>query len=85
MALPCAGGFTKPVAALIVGRVYEKLPRGVAFGHTRALVERGVGSAIQIIDALRNAGVTGRPDVGCAGPGQGALGLAGAEAQRRES
>lgn len=53
-----AGSFTKPVVALIVGRVYEKLPHGVAFGHASALVERGVGSAIHKIDTLRKAGVT---------------------------
>jgi succinyl-CoA synthetase alpha subunit len=53
-----AGCLTKPVVALVVGRVYEKLPRGVAFGHASALVERGVGSAIHKIDSLRNAGVT---------------------------
>ncbi len=53
-----AGGFTKPVVAIVVGRVYEKLPKGVAFGHASALVERGVGSAVHKIDALRKAGVS---------------------------
>jgi succinyl-CoA synthetase alpha subunit len=52
-----AGGFAKPLVALVVGRVYEKLPRGVAFGHASALVERGVGSALDKIEALRRAGV----------------------------
>ena len=50
-----AGGCTKPVVAVVVGRVYEKLPKGVAFGHASALVERGVGSAVHKIDALRKA------------------------------
>jgi succinyl-CoA synthetase alpha subunit len=53
----CSGNFTKPVVALVVGRVSDKLPRGVAFGHASALIERGVGSATHKIDALRRAGV----------------------------
>lgn len=78
------GGFTKPAIALIVGRVYEKLPRGVAFGHASALVERGIGSAIHKIDVLRKAGVAvadRMSDVPVLV--RAALGGAGAEAQRR--
>jgi succinyl-CoA synthetase alpha subunit len=29
-----AGGFTKPLVALIVGEALERLPRGMSFGHT---------------------------------------------------
>lgn len=36
--------FTKPVIALVVGEALEKVPRGTSFGHTSALVGRGVGS-----------------------------------------
>jgi succinyl-CoA synthetase alpha subunit len=43
-ALGRAGGFTKPLVALIVGDALECLPKGMSFGHTSSIIERGLGS-----------------------------------------
>ena len=51
------GGFTKPLVALVVGEAVEKLPRGMSFGHTGTIVERGLGSPVRKKRLLREAGV----------------------------
>ncbi len=51
------GKFTKPVVALIVGEAIEGLPREMSFGHTSALIERGLGSPRRKQALLREAGV----------------------------
>jgi succinyl-CoA synthetase alpha subunit len=52
-----AGGFTKPLIALIAGESLEKLPKGTSFGHTSSFIERGLGSPAQKKKLLREAGV----------------------------
>jgi succinyl-CoA synthetase alpha subunit len=52
-----AGGFTKPVVALVVGEAMEKLPKGMSFGHTSSIIERGLGSPTLKQERLREAGV----------------------------
>jgi succinyl-CoA synthetase alpha subunit len=52
-----AGKFTKPVVALVVGEAIERLPRELSFGHTSALIERGLGSPRRKKALLREAGV----------------------------
>jgi succinyl-CoA synthetase alpha subunit len=51
-----AGGFTKPLIALIVGEALEHLPKGMSFGHTSSIVERGLGSPRRKKELLREAG-----------------------------
>ena len=51
------GKFTKPVVALVVGEAIEGLPREMSFGHTSALIERGLGSPRRKKALLREAGV----------------------------
>lgn len=51
------GGFTKPLIALVVGESLEKLPRGMSFGHTSSIIERGFGSPSQKKRLLREVGV----------------------------
>lgn len=51
-----AGGFTKPLIALIVGEALEHLPKGMSFGHTSSIVERGLGSPRRKKELLRAAG-----------------------------
>jgi succinyl-CoA synthetase alpha subunit len=52
-----AGGFTKPLFAIIAGRFTEKLP-GVRFGHGGTIIEGSSGTASGKIRALESAGVT---------------------------
>lgn len=52
-----AGGFTKPLIALIAGESLERLPKGMSFGHTSSIIERGLGSPSQKKSLLREAGV----------------------------
>ena len=52
-----AGGFTKPLIALIVGESLEKMPKGMSFGHTSSIIARGLGSPTQKKRLLREAGV----------------------------
>lgn len=54
--LVASGRFTKPVVALIVGEALEAVPRGTSFGHTSALVGRGLGSTSGKKRRLREAG-----------------------------
>jgi len=51
-----AGGFTKPLIALIVGEALERLPKGMSFGHTSSIIERGLGSPARKKELLREAG-----------------------------
>lgn len=51
-----AGEFTKPVAVFIGGKFVEQMPRGVAFGHAGALIERGRGKPSEKVKVLRDAG-----------------------------
>jgi len=51
-----AGGFTKPLVALIVGDALEHLPKGMSFGHTSSIIERGLGSPARKKQLLREAG-----------------------------
>lgn len=51
------GGFTKPLVALVVGEAMERLPRGMSFGHTSAIIEPGQGSPTQKRRLLAEAGV----------------------------
>jgi succinyl-CoA synthetase alpha subunit len=51
------GGFTKTLVALVVGEAVENLPRGMSFGHTSTIVERGLGSPIRKKRLLRESGV----------------------------
>jgi succinyl-CoA synthetase alpha subunit len=51
-----AGGFTKPLVALIVGDALERLPKGMSFGHTSSIIERGLGSPTRKKALLRAAG-----------------------------
>jgi succinyl-CoA synthetase alpha subunit len=51
------GGFTKPLIALVVGEALEKLPKGMSFGHTSSIIERGLGSPAQKKRLLREVGV----------------------------
>ncbi|MGH7775292.1 MAG: succinate--CoA ligase subunit alpha [Candidatus Binatia bacterium] len=51
------GGFTKPLIALVVGESLEKMPRGMSFGHTSSIIERGLGSPARKKKLLREAGV----------------------------
>ena len=55
-ALVPAGGFTKPLVALIVGEALEHLPKGMSFGHTSSIIERGLGSPARKKELLREAG-----------------------------
>lgn len=51
------GGFTKPVVALIAGEAMESLPKGMSFGHTSTIIERGLGAPSSKKQLLRDAGV----------------------------
>jgi succinyl-CoA synthetase alpha subunit len=51
-----AGGFTKPLVALIVGEALERLPKGMSFGHTSSIIERDLGSPARKKQLLREAG-----------------------------
>jgi succinyl-CoA synthetase alpha subunit len=48
--------FTKPLVALIIGDSVERLPKGLSFGHTGSIIERGVGSPAAKREKLREAG-----------------------------
>ncbi|HEY7320289.1 MAG TPA: CoA-binding protein [Candidatus Binatia bacterium] len=50
-------GFTKPLIALLVGESLEKFPRGMSFGHTSSILQRGLGSPLRKKMLLREAGV----------------------------
>ncbi|MBI4528406.1 MAG: CoA-binding protein [Deltaproteobacteria bacterium] len=52
-----SGGFTKPLIALVVGESLEKLPKGMSFGHTSSIIERGLGSPTRKKQLFREAGV----------------------------
>jgi len=49
--------FDKPVIAFIAGKFVEDMPTGTTFGHTGAIIERGLGRPSQKIKRLQNAGV----------------------------
>lgn len=51
------GEFTKPLIALVVGESLEKLPRGMSFGHTSSIIERGLGSPTGKKRLLKESGV----------------------------
>jgi len=51
------GGFTKPLIAMVAGESLEKLPRGMSFGHTSSIIERGLGSPTRKKRLFREAGV----------------------------
>jgi succinyl-CoA synthetase alpha subunit len=51
------GGFTKPLIALVVGESLERLPKGMSFGHTGSIIERGLGSVAQKRRLFKEAGV----------------------------
>jgi succinyl-CoA synthetase alpha subunit len=51
------GGFTKPLIAFIAGKFVDAMPSGITFGHAGAIMERGMGSPRQKVEALRAAGV----------------------------
>lgn len=55
--LVCKGEFTKALIALVVGEAIERLPKGMSFGHTSSIIERGLGSPIRKKTLLREAGV----------------------------
>lgn len=48
---------TKPVVAFVAGEALEQLPRGMSFGHTSAIIARGLGSPTRKKQLLRDAGV----------------------------
>jgi succinyl-CoA synthetase alpha subunit len=50
-------GFTKPLIALVVGESLEKFPKGMSFGHTSSILQRGLGSPGRKKTLLREAGV----------------------------
>ena len=50
------GRFTKPLVALVTGEAMERLPRGMSFGHTSAIIERGLGAPSRKKHLLREAG-----------------------------
>jgi succinyl-CoA synthetase alpha subunit len=52
-----AGRFTKPVIALVVGESLERFPKGMSFGHTSSILQRGLGSPGRKKILLREAGV----------------------------
>lgn len=51
------GGIRKPVVAMIVGEAVERLPKGMSFGHTSSMMERGLGSVRRKRELLADAGV----------------------------
>ncbi len=51
------GGFTKALVALVVGEALERLPRGMSFGHTSSIIERGLGSPVRKKRLFKEAGV----------------------------
>jgi succinyl-CoA synthetase alpha subunit len=51
------GSITKPVVAFITGEFLERLPRGMHFGHTGALIEGDRGRPSRKKQLLREAGV----------------------------
>jgi len=51
------GGFSKPLIALIAGESLERVPKGMSFGHTSSIIERGLGSPWGKKRLLREAGV----------------------------
>jgi succinyl-CoA synthetase alpha subunit len=50
------GRFTKPLIAFVAGESLEQMPRGLAFGHTSAIVGAGHGSAPSKKAILQAAG-----------------------------
>lgn len=52
-----AGGFTKPVVAIIAGQFGDKLPKDTVLGHAGAIVSKGRGSYESKVTALKEAGV----------------------------
>lgn len=52
-----SGGFTKPLVALVVGEALERLPKGMSFGHTSSIIERGLGSPLRKKALLGEVGV----------------------------
>jgi succinyl-CoA synthetase alpha subunit len=50
-------GFTKPLIALVVGESLERFPKGMGFGHTSSILQRGFGSPARKKTLLREAGV----------------------------
>ena len=51
------GGYSKPLIAYIAGSFIDDMPEGTSFGHSGALIEKGVGSVKQKKISLRDAGV----------------------------
>lgn len=52
-----AGEFSKPIAAIVVGRFQERYPRGASFGHVSAMIEGAADSASAKRALLAAAGV----------------------------
>ena len=50
------GSFSKPVIALVVGESLETFPKGMTFGHTSSILQRGLGSPARKKTLLREAG-----------------------------
>jgi succinyl-CoA synthetase alpha subunit len=51
-----AGGFTKPLIAMVVGQFIDDMPEEVSFGHTAAMVSRGRGSPAAKLRRLHESG-----------------------------
>ncbi len=54
--LIASGKVTKPVVAFVAGEALEHLPRGMSFGHTGAIIARGLGAPSRKKQLLREAG-----------------------------
>ena len=54
--LIASGKVTKPVVAFVAGEALEHLPRGMSFGHTGAIIARGLGAPSRKKRLLREAG-----------------------------
>jgi succinyl-CoA synthetase alpha subunit len=52
-----AGKIQKPVVAMIVGEAVERFPKGMSFGHTSSMMERGFSSVTRKRELLADAGV----------------------------
>jgi len=52
-----SNGFGKPIIAFVAGGFVENMPSGTTFGHTGAIIEKGLGKPSEKIKQLRKAGV----------------------------
>lgn len=55
--LIAASQIRKPVVAMVVGEAVERFPKGMSFGHTSSMMERGFGSVSRKRELLADAGV----------------------------